>query len=49
MNIVFWVAVVLALIAVWFGLAITFRAIGGFFKEIFKDTMDIINDKEDEE
>lgn len=37
---IFWFLVLLALVALWFLLAFAYKAIGRFFKQIFKDSYD---------
>lgn len=37
---IFWFLVLLALVAIWFLLAFAYKAIGRFFKQIFKDSYD---------
>lgn len=49
MNPVFWLLVILAVIALWLLLSILFQPLGKYISKIFNDTVDIINDKEDEE
>lgn len=49
MNPVFWLLVIIAAIALWFLSSILFRPLGKYVSKIFNDTVDIINDKEDEE
>lgn len=49
MNPVFWLLVILAAIALWLLLSILFQPLGKYISKIFNDTVDIINDKEDEE
>lgn len=46
---VFWFLVILGVIALWFLLAFTYKGIGRFFKNIFKDSVDAIvkNDPKD--
>ena len=39
---VFWFLVIVALIAIWFLLAFTYKSIGRFFKRLFKDSVDAI-------
>lgn len=49
MNPIFWLLVILAAIALWLLLSILFQPLGKYISKIFNDTVDIINDKEDEE
>lgn len=49
MNPIFWLLVILATIALWLLLSILFQPLGKYISKIFNDTVDIINDKEDEE
>ena len=39
---VFWFLVIVALIALWFLLAFSYKGIGRFFKRLFKDSVDAI-------
>ena len=48
MNPVFWLIVILVLVAIWFGLTVLFRPLGGLLYKIFNDTYETIN-KVDEE
>lgn len=49
MNIAFYIILAFLLVALWFLLSFIFPAIGKFLLRIFKDTADIINDKESED
>lgn len=44
MNIVFWIAVVLFLSIIWFGLSVFFKLFGGLLYEIYKYTKEVINE-----
>lgn len=46
MNIVFWLIVILALIALWFLLAFAYGGIGKFFSKIFNDAKEEITKKD---
>lgn len=48
MNPVFWLFVVLVLIAVWFGLTVIFKPLGGFLARILNDTLETINEEDEE-
>ena len=49
MNIVFYLLIAIALAILWFLLAFLFKPIGRFFKKLWNDTTDIINDEESED
>lgn len=49
MNPVFWLLVILALVALWFLLSCCFKPIGDFFMSIFRKTKEDIDDNEDYE
>lgn len=49
MTIVFWILVILALICVWFGLTILFKPTGKLVTRIWKDTVDVLTEKEESE
>ena len=48
-NFVFWFLIIIILIALWFLLGFLFKPIGGLFKKIFKDTVEIMNEEDKEE
>lgn len=49
MNPVFWLFVILALVGLWFGLAILFKPVGSFLSQIINDTNKIINEEDNGE
>ena len=49
MNPVFWFLVILAMVAVWFGLRFLFRGIGGSFTNVINSTKQIMTDEERED
>lgn len=49
MKIAFWILVIIISICLWFALAVLFQPMGRWITKIFKDTTDIINDKETED
>lgn len=49
MNPVFWMLVILGLVAAWFGLTGLFRPLGGFLTKIYTDAEETINEEDEEE
>ena len=49
MNPVFWLLVILGLVAAWFGLTGLFRPLGGFLNKIYTDAEETINEEDEEE
>lgn len=43
MNIVFWLAIILIGVLIWFCLSFAFRGIGRVFKRLFDDAIEEIN------
>ncbi len=48
MNVVFWLLVVLVLVAIWFLACAIFRPLGKFLNHIFNDTVECLNEEENE-
>ena len=44
MNIAFYVLVIIALVAVWFGLTCIFKPLGKYLYKIYKDTKDTMTE-----
>ena len=49
MNPVFWLIVILVLVAIWFGMTAIFKPVGNHLYKIFNDTKEVINEVEEEE
>lgn len=49
MNIVFYLLVIIALVALWFGLTSIFKPFGKYLYGVYKDTKDVMNENEKEE
>jgi hypothetical protein len=49
MNIVFYLLVAIALVALWFGLTFIFKPFGRYLYGVYKDTRDVMTEKEKEE
>ena len=51
MNIVFYLLVIMALVALWFGLTFIFKPFGKYLYGVYKDTRDVMteNDEKDVE
>ena len=48
MNIVFYLLIIIALVALWFGLTGMFTPLGKYLYGLYKDTKDVMNEKEEE-
>lgn len=48
MNIVFYLLVIIALIGLWFGLTSIFKPLGKYLYNIYKDTKEVMIEKEKE-
>lgn len=48
MNVVFWLLVVLVLVAVWFLACALFKPLGKLLSHIFNDTVEVLNEEEKE-
>lgn len=46
MNIVFWLLLIIALVALWFLLAFVFRPVGRFVFRVFSDVKDIVSQED---
>lgn len=48
MNIVFYLILIIMIICLWFCLTFLFKPIGAFITKIFKDTVDVMTEDENE-
>lgn len=49
MNIVFYLLIIMALVALWFALTGIFRPIGKYLYRVYKDTEDVMTECDEEE
>ena len=48
MNWVFWALILIVVIVIWFLISGLFNPIGRFFSKIFEDTVNILNEEEED-
>jgi hypothetical protein len=49
LNVVFWLLIILALVAVWFMACILFKPLGSFLSKIFNDAVECLNTEDTKE